>query len=72
MQGLGIQEVDESEVLAMCRELVAANPKIVAEVTQGKLKGLGQLIGQAKKRNPNVSPNRVREICLGLIEGPNA
>jgi hypothetical protein len=25
-------------------------------------------IGQAKKKNPNVNPNRVREICLDLIE----
>ena len=34
---------------------------------EGKLKGLGALIGQAKKENPNVNPNRVREICLELI-----
>ena len=25
-------------------------------------------IGQVKKKNPNVNPNRVREICLELIE----
>jgi hypothetical protein len=25
-------------------------------------------IGQAKKRNPNVNPARVKEICLELIE----
>jgi aspartyl-tRNA(Asn)/glutamyl-tRNA(Gln) amidotransferase subunit B len=29
---------------------------------------VGALIGQAKKRNPNVDPGRVKEICLGLIE----
>jgi aspartyl-tRNA(Asn)/glutamyl-tRNA(Gln) amidotransferase subunit B len=64
---LGIAEVDESELEGVCRELLAANPKIVAEVKEGKLKGLGALIGQAKKRNPNANPNRVREICLELI-----
>jgi aspartyl-tRNA(Asn)/glutamyl-tRNA(Gln) amidotransferase subunit B len=69
MQNMGVVEVDESEIVALCRELLAANPKIVAEVKEGKLKGLGQLIGQAKKRNPNVNPNRVREICTELIEG---
>jgi len=26
------------------------------------------LIGQAKKKNPNVNATRVREICLQLIE----
>ena len=26
-----------------------------------------KLIGQAKKRNPNVNPARVRELCLELI-----
>ena len=45
-----------------------ANPKIVAEVKEGKLKGLGALIGQAKKENPNANPNRVREICLEIIQ----
>jgi aspartyl-tRNA(Asn)/glutamyl-tRNA(Gln) amidotransferase subunit B len=69
MQGMGVQAVDESDLETLCRELLAANPKIVAEVKQGKPKGLGQLIGQAKKKNPNVNPSRVREICLELIEG---
>ena len=39
---------------------------------EGKLKGLGALIGQAKKENPNVNPNRVREICLELIAADDA
>jgi aspartyl-tRNA(Asn)/glutamyl-tRNA(Gln) amidotransferase subunit B len=64
---VGIEEVDESAVVELCRELIAANPKIVAEVKEGKPKGLGALIGQAKKKNPNVNPNRVREICLEMI-----
>jgi len=65
---LGIQEVDESELVDLCRTLLAANPKVVAEVKQGKPKGIGALIGQAKKLNPNVDPNRFRQMCLELIE----
>jgi len=67
IESLGIQQVDESALEALCRELLAANPKIVAQVKQGKLKAAGALIGLAKKRNPNVDPARVREICLELI-----
>ncbi len=67
MQSMGIAAVDESELENLCRELLAANPKVVAEVKEGKPKGLGQLIGQAKKRNPNVNPNRFRELCTKLI-----
>ncbi len=67
MQAMGIQPVDDSELVALCRQLLADNPKIVAEAKEGQLKGVGQLIGQAKKKNPNISPNRVRELCLKLI-----
>jgi len=69
MQRLGIEEVDESATEQLCRELLAANPKIVAQVKDGKLKAVGALIGQAKKQNPNVDPGRVKEICLELIDG---
>ena len=67
MAELGIEAVDESELENLCRELLAANPKVVEEVKQGKPKGVGQLIGQAKKKNPNVNPNRFRELCEELI-----
>ncbi len=67
MTAMGIAAVDESELENLCRDLLAANPKVVAEVKEGKPKGLGQLIGQAKKRNPNVNPNRFRELCEQLI-----
>ena len=51
-------------------KLLAANPKVVAEVKEGKPKGLGQLIGQAKKKNPECQsesvPGVVREAdCSG-------
>lgn len=68
MQSLGIERVDESELLSLGRELLAANPKVLADLKQGNLKAAGALIGQAKKRNPNVDPNRFREICVGLAE----
>jgi aspartyl-tRNA(Asn)/glutamyl-tRNA(Gln) amidotransferase subunit B len=65
---LGIQQVDESALVELCRELLAANPKTVADLAAGKMQAVGALIGQAKKRNPNVDPNRVREICLELVK----
>ena len=52
----------------VCKEIVAANPKIVADVKAGKQQAVGALVGQAKKRNPNTNPNDVRRICLELIE----
>ncbi|MEZ6073407.1 MAG: hypothetical protein R3C10_24820 [Pirellulales bacterium] len=51
-----------------CRELIAANPAIVADVQAGKAKAAGALIGQARQKNPNVNPGEVRRICLELIE----
>jgi aspartyl-tRNA(Asn)/glutamyl-tRNA(Gln) amidotransferase subunit B len=68
MKALGITQVDESELESLCRELLEANPGIVADVKSGKLKAAGALIGQAKKKNPNVNPGRVRELCLKMIE----
>jgi aspartyl-tRNA(Asn)/glutamyl-tRNA(Gln) amidotransferase subunit B len=68
MAALGIAKVDSSELEAICREIVAANPKIVADVKSGKQQAVGALLGQAKKRNPNANPNDVRRICLAIIE----
>jgi aspartyl-tRNA(Asn)/glutamyl-tRNA(Gln) amidotransferase subunit B len=66
MRQLGIAKVDEAELEALCRELVAANPKTVADIRAGNAKAATAFIGQAKKRNPNVDPRRVQEICLRL------
>ncbi len=68
MQRLGIERVDESELETLCREIVAANPQIVADIKNGNDKAAGAFIGQAKQRNPNVDPRRVREICLKLVD----
>jgi len=66
MQQLGIEEVDETELEQLCRELLVANPKIVADIQSGKTKAAGALVGQAKGKNPNVNPHDVQRICLKL------
>ncbi|NDC63837.1 MAG: Asp-tRNA(Asn)/Glu-tRNA(Gln) amidotransferase subunit GatB [Planctomycetia bacterium] len=66
---LGIAAVGDDEVIALCRELLEANPKIVADVKGGKEQAAAGLIGQAKKKNPNVNPGKVRQVCLDLIRG---
>ncbi len=67
MDALAIAEVDLSDLSSLCEKLLATNPKIVADVQNGKLKAIGSLIGQAKKQNPNVTPDQVRETCLQMI-----
>ncbi|MBA4015997.1 MAG: Asp-tRNA(Asn)/Glu-tRNA(Gln) amidotransferase GatCAB subunit B [Pirellula sp.] len=67
MQALGIEQVDESALMALCEELVAANPKVVVDVKAGKMQAAGAFVGQAKKKNPNANPARVRELCLEII-----
>lgn len=71
MSAIGIAAVDESELVALCEKLLAANPKTIADVRGGRTQAIGALIGQAKKLNPNVDPNRVRELCLELIGASN-
>ncbi|GDX96849.1 aspartyl/glutamyl-tRNA(Asn/Gln) amidotransferase subunit B [Planctomycetia bacterium] len=66
---LGIAAVSDDELVALCRELIAANPKIVADVQGGKEQAAAGLIGQARKKNPNVNPGKVRQMCLDLIKG---
>jgi len=66
--GMGIAAVDEGDLRALCEELIAANPKIVADVKGGKEQAAGGLIGQAKKKNPNVNPGKVRAMALELIK----
>ncbi len=67
MKAQGIEKVDESELVALCQELIAANPKIVDDIKGGKQQAAGNLIGQAKKKNPNVNPGRFRELVLELV-----
>jgi aspartyl-tRNA(Asn)/glutamyl-tRNA(Gln) amidotransferase subunit B len=67
LEQLGIEQVDESELVALCERLLDANPRVVADVRAGKQQAIGALVGQAKKSNPNVDPARVRQLCLDLI-----
>jgi aspartyl-tRNA(Asn)/glutamyl-tRNA(Gln) amidotransferase subunit B len=67
MRRLGIQPVDDSALVALCKELLEANPRIVADVQQGKTQALAALIGQAKRRNPNINPGQFQQKCLVLI-----
>jgi aspartyl-tRNA(Asn)/glutamyl-tRNA(Gln) amidotransferase subunit B len=64
---LGIAKVDESELVTLASDILASNPRIVADIKSGKSQAAGNLIGQAKKRNPNVNPARFKEICLELV-----
>ncbi|MFO0867476.1 MAG: Asp-tRNA(Asn)/Glu-tRNA(Gln) amidotransferase subunit GatB [Pirellulales bacterium] len=68
LERLGIAAVSGAEIEALCRQLLADNPRIVADVKAGKMQAAASLIGQAKKRNPNVNPQDVRATCLKLIE----
>jgi aspartyl-tRNA(Asn)/glutamyl-tRNA(Gln) amidotransferase subunit B len=65
---LKIERIDESALIALVESLLAANPKTVADIRAGKLQAAGALIGQAKKQNPNVDPNRVRELAIELAQ----
>jgi aspartyl-tRNA(Asn)/glutamyl-tRNA(Gln) amidotransferase subunit B len=67
MKAQGIEKVDESQLVELCQELIAANPKIVEDIRSGKQQAAGNLIGQAKKKNPNVNPGRLREIVIELV-----
>jgi aspartyl-tRNA(Asn)/glutamyl-tRNA(Gln) amidotransferase subunit B len=67
MKKLGIEKVDDSAIVDLARDLLMANPQIVADVKEGKQQAIGALIGQAKKKNPNVNPGKFREICLKII-----
>ncbi len=68
MQSLGIEQVDQSALLQLCELLLDEFPQIVADVKAGKQQALGRIIGEAKKRNPNVNPGQFRQLCLDLIE----
>jgi aspartyl-tRNA(Asn)/glutamyl-tRNA(Gln) amidotransferase subunit B len=65
---LNIERVDESALVDLVKSLLATNPKTVADIRGGKLQAAASLIGQAKKQNPNVDPNRVRELAIELAQ----
>jgi len=67
ISALGIKAVDSDELENLCKDLLAANPQVVADVRGGKQQAIGSLLGQARKQNPNANPQAVREIMLRLI-----
>ena len=67
-KSLGIEQVDDSALEALCKELLEANPHVIDDVKAGKVKAVGALIGKAKQKNPNVNPNQFRELCIKIIE----
>jgi aspartyl-tRNA(Asn)/glutamyl-tRNA(Gln) amidotransferase subunit B len=64
---LKVTQIGETELIEICRQVIAANPKSVADIKAGKAQAIGALIGQAKKINPNVDPNQVKDKCMVLI-----
>jgi aspartyl-tRNA(Asn)/glutamyl-tRNA(Gln) amidotransferase subunit B len=66
-KSLGIEAVDDDALESLCKELLAANPQVVEDVKGGKQQAVGALIGQAKKKNPNASPQAVRQLLMDLI-----
>jgi len=71
LRALGIAKVDQAAIVELCRELLQANPQIVADVRAGKSKATGALVGQARKRNPQVNPAQIQQVCLDLIAEMN-
>jgi aspartyl-tRNA(Asn)/glutamyl-tRNA(Gln) amidotransferase subunit B len=67
MVALGIEKVENSDLESLCKELLEANPAVVAHLKEGKMKAVGALIGQAKKKNPNVNPAQIKSICIELV-----
>jgi len=68
MDKLGIKQVDTSELKNLCQALLDENPRIAEDYRGGKKQAIGALIGRAKKANPNVSPDAVRQTLISLLE----
>jgi len=68
MAEMGIEKVDDSAIDDLCREILESNPKAVEDLKNGVQKAVGALIGQAKKKNPNIDPGVFRQKCLELVK----
>lgn len=68
MKEMGIEKVDDSEIDDLAKEILEANPKAVEDLKNGVQKAVGALIGQAKKKNPNIDPGTFRAKCLELVK----
>lgn len=68
MKEMGIEKVDDSEIDNLAKEILEANPKAVEDLKNGVQKAVGALIGQAKKKNPNIDPGTFRAKCMELVK----
>ena len=68
IESLGIAQVDTNELETLCKQLLFENPDVIEKVRAGNEKALGALVGPAKKKNKNVDPRQVQELCRQLIE----
>ena len=68
IESLGIAQVDTSDLETLCMQLLAENPDVIEKFRSGNNKALVSLVGPAKKKNKNVDPRQVQEICQRLIE----
>ena len=67
IEKLGIKAVDAGEVETLCQQLIDENPAVIEQIRGGKVQAVGSLIGKAKKLNPNINPNAVKENLLKQI-----
>ncbi len=67
IEKLGIKPVDDSELDALCAQLIAENADAVSQIKTGNLKAVGMLIGKARKLNSNANPGVVKEKLLKAI-----
>ncbi len=68
IESLGLAQVDSNELETLCAQLLAENPDVITKVRAGNDKALAALVGPAKKKNKNVDPRQVQEICRKMID----
>ena len=59
---------DESELEAIVRDVIAANPKAVADYQAGKKQALGALMADLKNRAPQANPKIANELLKKLLQ----
>lgn len=66
---LGLSQVsDTSEIEKLCKEALAANPKIVADIKAGQTKAMGALVGAVMKLSKGkANPKIVNDILPKLL-----
>ncbi len=68
IESLGIAQVGTSELETLCKELLAEHPDVITKVRAGNDKALAFLVGPAKKKNKNVDPRQLQELCRKIID----